>query len=105
MIDRSNAFIIKAFFEHFLLYGCLRAAVRHTADKYDKLISPSTGKNWLTNAVYRGDLAYHTKNNRHEPPQVVRDTHPAITSRDEVAQVDRLRRRNKALPTRSASAA
>jgi DNA invertase Pin-like site-specific DNA recombinase len=96
-IDRSTAPIVKAFFDHFLLYGSLRGSVRHLQKKYNKKISVSTGKRWLSSAVYRGDLVYHTG-------EVVRDTHPPILSRDEAAQVDRLLRRNRRMPPRTASA-
>lgn len=96
-IDRSTAPIVKDFVEHFLLYGSLRGSVRYLARKYNKKISVSTGQRWLTSPVYRGDLAYHTGD-------VVPNTHLAIISRDEAAQVDRLLRRNRKLPPRTASA-
>ncbi|CAN1208908.1 Recombinase [Tumidithrix helvetica PCC 7403] len=99
-IDRANAPIVKEFFDHFLLYGSLRGAVRYIAQKFNKAIAVSTGKHWLTNPTYRGDLAYQAV----DPPQIIRDTHKAIISRDEAAQVDRLLRRNRSLPPRSASA-
>jgi hypothetical protein len=99
-IDRAKATIVKEFFEHFLLYGSLRGAVRHIAQKFNKTIAVSTGKHWLTNPTYRGDLAYQAV----DPPQIIRDTHKAIISRDEAAQVDRLLRRNRSLPPRTASA-
>jgi DNA invertase Pin-like site-specific DNA recombinase len=98
LIDRPAATIVKDFFEHFLLYGSLRRSVRHIAKQHGKTISVATGKHWLTNAAYRGDLAY--KNGA-----IVRDVHPAILSRDEAAQVDRLLRRNRSLAPRTASAA
>jgi DNA invertase Pin-like site-specific DNA recombinase len=96
-IDRSTAPMVKDFVEHFLLYGSLRGSVRYLAKKYNKTISVSTGQRWLSSPVYRGDLAY--KNG-----DVVSDTHLAIISRDEAAQVDRLLRRNRKLPARTASA-
>ncbi|MEB3357304.1 MAG: recombinase family protein [Synechococcales bacterium] len=96
-LDRSTAPIVKDFFDHFLLYGSLRGSVRYLARKYNKTISVSTGKRWLTSPVYRGDLAYHTGD-------VLSDTHVPILSRDEAAQVDRLLRRNRALPPRTATA-
>ncbi len=96
-VDRSTAPVVKDFFEHFLLYGSLRGAVRHLAKKYGKKIAVSTGQRWLTNPVYRGDLEY-------QDGKVVPDTHEAILSRDEAAQVDRLLRRNRRLPPRTASA-
>jgi hypothetical protein len=100
VIDRANAPIVRDFFEHFLLYGSLRSAVRHIAQRFNKVIAVSTGKAWLTNPVYRGDLAYQSVN----PPRVIRDTHKSLLSRDEAAQIDRLLRRNRSLPRRTASA-
>lgn len=97
VIDRTTAPVVKDFFEQFLLYGSVRGAVRYLAKRYNKKIAVSTGQRWLTNPVYRGDLAYQDGNR-------VRDAHPAIISRDEAAQVDRLLRRNQRLPSRSASA-
>jgi DNA invertase Pin-like site-specific DNA recombinase len=96
-IDRSTAPVVKEFFDHFLLYGSLRGAVRFLQKKYGKKISASTGQRWLTSPVYRGDLVYQTGD-------VIADTHAPILSRDEAAQIDRLLRRNRALPPRTASA-
>ena len=97
VIDRSTAPVVKEFFDQFILYGSLRGAVRHIAKKYNKRISASTGQRWLQNPVYRGDLGY--KNG-----EVVTDTHGAIISREEAAQVDRLLRRNRQMAPRTASA-
>jgi len=97
-IDRAAASIIKDFFENFLLYGSLRGAVRFIEQKHHKKISVSTGRNWLTNPAYRGDLAYKTGD-------IILNTHPALVSREEAAQVDRLLRRNRTLPPTTASAA
>ena len=97
VLDRSTAPIVKDFFEQFLLYGSLRASVRYLQKKYSKKISVSTGKRWLASAVYRGDLAYHNG-------EVISNTHTPILSRDEAAQIDRLMRRNRRMPPRSASA-
>ncbi len=97
ILDRSTAPVVKDFFEHFLLYGSLRGSVRHLQKKYNKRISASTGKRWLTSPVYRGDLAYQTGD-------VVPNTHAPLISRQEAAQVDRLLRRNRQLPSRTASA-
>jgi predicted metal-binding protein len=47
--------------------------------------------------VYRGDLVYQNGD-------ILSDTHAAIISRDEAAQIDRLLRRNRRLPARTASA-
>ena len=97
VVDRATAPVVKEFFEQFLLYGSLRGAVRHLEKKYGKKISVSTGQRWLTNAVYRGDLEYQTGD-------VIADAHAGIISRDEAAQIDRLLRRNRRLPSRTASA-
>lgn len=97
IIDRSTYPVIKDFFERFLLYGSLRDAVRYLERKYGKKIAISTGSRWLTNPVYRGNLAY--KNN-----EIISDTHLPIISKEEAAQIDRLLRRNSILPPRSASA-
>jgi DNA invertase Pin-like site-specific DNA recombinase/uncharacterized protein YfkK (UPF0435 family) len=97
IVDRSTAPIVKEFFENFLLYGSLRGSVRYLEKKYGKKISVSTGKRWLTSPVYRGDLLYQNR-------EVISDTHAAIMSREEAAQVDRLLRRNRRLSPRAASA-
>jgi len=96
-IDKTASPTVKDFFEHFLIYGSLRGSVRHLAKKYNKKISVSTGRRWLTNPAYRGDLAYQNG-------QVISNTHVPIISREEAAQVDRLLRRNRRLSPRSASA-
>jgi DNA invertase Pin-like site-specific DNA recombinase len=97
IIDRSAFPVVKDFFEQFLLYGSLRGAVRYLEKRYNKKISASTGQRWLTNPVYRGDTAYQNG-------EVLSDTHAAIISREEAAQIDRLLRRNRRLPPRTASA-
>jgi DNA invertase Pin-like site-specific DNA recombinase len=97
VLDRSTAPIVKAFFEQFLLYGSLRGAVRYLAQKYGKTLSVSTGRRWLVNPVYRGDLSYQQQ-------EVLMDTHQPMISREEAAQVDRLLRRNRSLAPRAASA-
>ncbi|MFN6035920.1 MAG: recombinase family protein, partial [Dolichospermum sp.] len=97
IIDRTTSPVVKDFFEHFLLYGSLRAAVRFLGKKYGKNISVTTGRRWLTNPVYRGDTAYQNS-------QIISNTHTPIISRAEAAQVDRLLRRNSILPPRTASA-
>lgn len=96
-IDRSALPVVKDFFEHFLLYGSLRAAVRYLAQKYGKKISVSTGRRWLTNPVYRGNTAYQNG-------EILSNTHVPIISSEEAAQVDRILRRNRSLPPRTASA-
>lgn len=97
LIDRTAAPVITAFVNEFLLYGSLRGAVRFVEKRFGKRISVSTGQRWLSHPVYRGDLQYRDG-------QVIRDTHAAIISRDESAQIDRLLRRNRPLPPRTAGA-
>lgn len=97
LLDRSTAPIVKDFFDHFLLYGSLRGSVRYLQKKYGKKLSVSTGQRWLTSPVYRGDLLYHTG-------EIVPDTHMPILPPEEAAQVDRLLRRNRQMPPRTASA-
>ncbi len=97
IIDKSTAPVVKEFFERFLLYGSLRGAVKYLEKRYGKKISPSTGKNWLTNPVYRGDLKYKNQD-------LISNTHTAIITREEAAQIDRLLRRNSKIAPRAASA-
>ncbi len=97
ILDRSTAPVVKDFFEQFLLYGSLRGAVRYLEKKYGKKISVSTGHRWLTNPIYRGDLGYQNG-------EIISDTHSPILNREEAAQIDRLLRRNRRLPPRTASA-
>ena len=96
-VDKSASPTVKDFFEHFLIYGSLRGSVRYLAKKYNKKISVSTGRRWLTNPAYRGDLEYQNG-------QVISNTHAPIISREEAAQIDRLLRRNRRLSPRAASA-
>lgn len=97
LVDRATAPVVTAFVNEFLLYGSLRGAVRFIEGKLGKRISVSTGRRWLTHPVYRGDLQY-------QDGTVLRDTHAAIIGRDEAAQIDRLLRRNRPLPPRTAGA-
>lgn len=97
IIDKSTAPVVREFFERFLLFGSLRGAVRYLEKRYGKNISPSTGRNWLTNSVYRGDLTYKNKD-------LISNTHTPIINREEAAQIDRLLRRNSSLSPRAASA-
>lgn len=97
IVDRRTAPVVKEFFEQFLLFGSLRGAVRHLEKKYGKKISVTTGRRWLTNPVYRGNLTFANQ-------QTLLDTHEPILTREEAAQVDRLLRRNQRLPSRTASA-
>ncbi|MBE7381344.1 MAG: recombinase family protein [Leptolyngbya sp. SIO1E4] len=96
-LDRAAAPVVKDFFDRFLLFGSIRGAVRYLDKNYGKRISASTGQRWLTHPVYRGDLVY-------KDGSIIRDTHTPIISREEAAQVDRLLRRNRRLPPRTASA-
>jgi DNA invertase Pin-like site-specific DNA recombinase len=97
IIDRTTSPVVKDFFEYFLIYGSIRASVRFVGKKYGKNISVTTGRRWLTNPVYRGDTAYQNS-------EIISNTHAAIISREEAAQIDRLLRRNSRLPSRTASA-
>ena len=97
IIDKSTAPVVKDFFERFLLFGSLRGAVKYLEKRYGKKISPSTGRNWLSNPVYRGSLKYKNK-------EIISNTHAEIINSEEAAQIDRLLRRNSRLPTRTASA-
>ncbi|MDY6940567.1 MAG: recombinase family protein [Cyanobacteriota bacterium] len=97
VLDRATAPIVKEFFDYFLLYGSVRGAVRYLGARYGKKISATTGRRWLTHQAYRGDLSYHNG-------ETICDTHVPIVSRDEAAQVDRLLRRNRRMPPRTASA-
>ena len=97
IIDKSTAPVVKDFFERFILFGSLRGAVRYLEKRYGKKISPTTGRNWLVNPVYRGNLKYKNQD-------VVSHTHVAIINESEAAQIDRLLRRNRDLPSRTASA-
>ncbi|NEQ50227.1 MAG: recombinase family protein [Leptolyngbya sp. SIO3F4] len=97
VIDRTTAPVLKAFFEQFLLYGSLRGAVRYIAKQYGKKVSVSTGRRWLEHPIYRG----HT---RYKDGGTVLNTHRPLLESDEAAQIDRLLRRNRALPPKTASA-
>ena len=97
IIDKSTAPVVKDFFERFILFGSLRGAVRYLEKRYGKKISPTTGRNWLVNPVYRGNLQYKNRS-------IISHTHTAIINPEEAAQIDRLLRRNRSLPSRTASA-
>ncbi|HEY9888050.1 MAG TPA: recombinase family protein, partial [Candidatus Obscuribacterales bacterium] len=96
-LDRATAPAVKAFFEHFILYGSIRGAARFLEKNYGKRIAASTAQRWLLHPVYRGDLLY-------KDGRVIRDTHTPIIAREEAAQVDRLLRRNRKLPPKTVSA-
>jgi DNA invertase Pin-like site-specific DNA recombinase/predicted metal-binding protein len=97
ILDRQAAPIIKDFFAQFLLYNSLRSTIRHIAQKHQKQVSTATAYKWLTNPVYRGHTAY-------KDGETLFNTHPAILTKEEAAQIDRLLQRNRNLPPRSASA-
>jgi len=97
LIDKSTAPVVKDFFERFILFGSLRGAVRYLEKRYGKKISPTTGRNWLINPVYRGHLQY-------KDGSLISHTHTATIDAEEAAQIDRLLRRNRSLPSRTASA-
>lgn len=97
IIDKSTAPVVKDFFERFLLFGSLRGAVRYLENRYGKKISPTTGRNWLSNPVYRGSLKYKNK-------EIISHTHAPLINPEEAAQIDRLLRRNSSLAPRTASA-
>ena len=97
ILNRATAPIIRAFFDRFLLYASIRDAVRFLANKYNKKITPSTARYWLTNPVYRGDLRYQNQ-------QIISDTHTPIISREEAAQIERILKSHSRVRPRSASA-
>ena len=97
LLDRTTAPVVKAFFDYFLRSGSLRGAVRYLEKRYGKKISLGTGQRWLRHPVYRGDLLYCDQT-------ILANTHAAILSRDEAAQIDRLLRSHSQYPRRSASA-
>ncbi|BFM39347.1 recombinase family protein [Synechocystis sp. LKSZ1] len=97
LLDRAAAPVVKAFFDYFLRSGSLRGAVRYLEKRYSKKISPATGRRWLSHPIYRGDLLYGDQT-------VIANAHPAIVSRQEAAQIDRLLRSHRQYPRRSASA-
>lgn len=97
IVDKSTAPVVRDFFERFILFGSLRGAVRYLEKRYGKRIAPTTGRNWLVNPVYRGNLQYKNQ-------EIISHTHTAIINSEEAAQIDRLLRRNRSLPSRTASA-
>jgi DNA invertase Pin-like site-specific DNA recombinase len=97
IINRATAPIMRAFFDRFLLYASIRDAVRFLANKYNKKITPSTARYWLTNPVYRGDLRYQNQ-------QIIADTHTPIISREEAGQIERILKSHSRVKPRSASA-
>lgn len=96
IVNRAIAPILRAFFDRFLLYGSLQDTVNYIKEKYNKQISSSTARYWLTNPTYRGDL--HYKNG-----QIIPDTHTAIITREESAQIERILKSHHRVNTKSAS--
>ena len=80
-----------------MLYASIRDVVRFLAQKYNKKITPSTARYWLTNPVYRGDLRYQNQ-------QIIPDTHTPIITREEAAQIERILKSHSRVQPRSASA-
>ncbi|WP_330204228.1 recombinase family protein [Cyanobacterium sp. Dongsha4] len=96
IVNRATAPIIRAFFDRFLLYGSLQDTVNYLAEKYNKKISISTAKYWLNNPIYRGDLNYKNQ-------QIIPDTHTAIITREESAQIERIFQSHRRVKQKSAS--
>ena len=97
IIDKATAPILKDFFSRFLLFASLRDCVQYLQQKYQKKISVSTARYWLTNPVYRGDLIYQNH-------QIIPNTHNPIISREEAAQIDRILKSHRRFQPRSATA-
>jgi DNA invertase Pin-like site-specific DNA recombinase len=97
IINRATAPIIKDFFTRFLLFGSLRDSVNYLREKYQKKISVSTARYWLTNPVYRGDLIYKNQ-------EIIANTHTPIISREEAAQIERILQSHRRFKPRSATA-
>ncbi len=96
IVNRAIAPILREFFDRFLLYGSLQDTVNYIREKYNKQISLSTAKYWLTNPIYRGDLHYKNQ-------QIIPDTHTAIITREESAQIERILKSHHRVNTKSAS--
>lgn len=97
VVNRSTIFIVREFFDRFLLYGSLADSVRYIEEKFNKKIALSTAHYWLKNPIYRGDLAYKNQ-------EIIPDTHTAIITREESAQIDRILKSHRLVKPRSASA-
>lgn len=97
VINRATSPIIRDFFDRFLLYSSVSDSVRYLEKKYNKKIALSTALYWLKNPIYRGDLSYKNK-------EIIADTHTAIISREEAAQIDRILKSHSLVKSRSASA-
>ena len=96
-IDENPAQLVRAFFDRYLLFGSIRGAVKEINQEREDGISVTTARRWLTSPVYRGDLKF-------KDGVTLRDTHPAILTREEAAQIDRWSRRNSPIASRSTSA-
>ena len=96
-IDDRAAQLVRAFFDRFLLFGSIRGAVKDINQEREDRISVTTARRWLTSPVYRGDLKF-------KDGVTLRDTHPALLTREEAAQIDRWSRRNSPIASRSTSA-
>lgn len=97
IINKATLPMIQDFFARFLLFGSLRDTVNYLQEKYQKKISVSTARYWLTNPVYRGDLIYQNQ-------QIIYNTHNPIISREESAQIDRILKSHHRFQRRSATA-
>ncbi|BAQ59736.1 hypothetical protein GM3708_141 [Geminocystis sp. NIES-3708] len=97
IINRATSPIIRDFFDRFLLYSSVSDSVRYLERKYNKKIALSTAIHWLKNPIYRGDLSYKNQ-------EIITDTHTAIISREEAAQIDRILKSHSLVKSRSASA-
>ncbi|MGK7911576.1 MAG: recombinase family protein [Synechococcus sp.] len=96
-IDERAAQRVRTFFERYLLFGSIRGAVKDINQAGENAISVTTARRWLTSPVYRGDLKF-------KDGVTLRDTHPALLTREEAAQIDRWSRRNGPIASRSTSA-
>ncbi|MEM9534993.1 MAG: recombinase family protein [Cyanobacteria bacterium P01_E01_bin.45] len=96
-LDEQPAQLVRAFFDRFLLFGSIRGAVKDINQERADTISVTTARRWLSSPVYRGDLKF-------KDGVTLRDTHPALLSREEAAQIDRWSRRNSPIASRSTSA-
>jgi hypothetical protein len=85
VLKPEAAAVVRAFFDHFLLYGSLGGAMRHVNRQWAATFAVSTGRRWLTHPCYR-----------HGQSPLLRP--------DEAAQVDRWLRRNRTFAPRAVSA-
>lgn len=97
IINRATSPIVRDFFDRFLLYSSVSDSVRYIETKYNKKIALSTAIYWLKNPIYRGDLGYKNQ-------EIILNTHTAILSKEEGAQIDRILKSHRLVKSRSASA-